>query len=155
MRDSWLRRDRVRGRFVLGGVPAASALALALCLGAASADARSTGSDWCQGSILWRDAKAHVGETVRVRGRIASIKTPTPGHRATFLSLGRAYPSPSRFTIVVLNDGAENDMPVPWPDEASYLLGKRQCFEGRVYLVRGVPALRVTHFDFVDGVFVG
>jgi hypothetical protein len=155
MRDHSPFTGRLPGRAVLVTPIAAAALILALCVGTGRADARPASSDWCQHSLLWRDAKAHVGERVRVRGRIRSIKTvSTAGRNPTFLGVGRAYPSPSRVAVVVLNDGSENDMPVPWPDDASYLLGKRQCFEGRVNLVRGVPTIRITHFDFVDGVFV-
>jgi hypothetical protein len=38
-------------------------------------------------------------------------------------------------------------------DEAGFL-GKEQCFEGRLYLYRGVPNIRVFLFDWKDDVFV-
>jgi hypothetical protein len=145
-----------RGRPVLIGLAVAAALALSLGVGAGRLEASVAASDWCQGSVYWRHAREHVGEEIRVRGRIAAINTPSASpDRPTFIDVGHAYPSRYRFTAVVWNDGQSNDMPVPWPDEAGYLVGMKQCFEGRVYLRNGVPRMRITHFDFVDGVFVG
>jgi hypothetical protein len=104
--------------------------------------------------MVWSTAKRHVGDYVRVRGGVVKITT-ARGERGkpTFLDLGHAYPNRNRFTAVVWNKDRE-DMLVPWPEEARFFLGKEQCFEGRVYLYRGVPNMRVSLFDWKNNMFV-
>lgn len=60
------------------------------------------------GSVVWSDAKEHVGRTVTVCGPLVNDGT---SRDDVFLNLGRGYPDKDRFTIVIWDVGAIEEVP--------------------------------------------
>jgi len=91
---------------------------------------------FCPRSIRWQDAENHVGEQRRVRGPVISTKYARGSTgRPTFLNVGRAFPNPNRFTVVIW--GRNRDR-FPAPPENLYR-GEYICVRGRIRLFEGVP----------------
>ena len=90
--------------------------------------------------ISWKDAAKHVGEHKTVEGMIVDSKGfVTRGGKGTasFLNIGKPYPDPSRFTVVI------------WPEDRSlfpgepenYYLGKKVRVSGRIGTYKGSPQI--------------
>lgn len=92
------------------------------------------------GVISWKDAAKHVGKHKTVEGRIVDSK----GYvfrggkgTASFLNIGKPYPDPDRFTVVI------------WPEDRSrfpgepenYYLGKKVRVSGRIGTYKGSPQI--------------
>ena len=102
---------------------------------AGSAGAGSSAS--CSGAISWNTAKSAVGRIATVKGRVVDAKYARWSNgRPTFLDLGRAYPSPSRFTIVIWS---ENRASFGTPERR--YLGRTVCVRGRVSTYKGVAQI--------------
>jgi hypothetical protein len=95
----------------------------------ASASATGASSRRSTG-ISWREAGSHVGTSQRVCGPFAG--TGSSGDDV-FLNLGRNYPDPERFQIVLWDVGAVE----------SIRFGAKVCATGRISVFRGVPQIEL------------
>ena len=98
-------------------------------------------------SIRWDKAKTYVGEFKIVCGPVvdtayASGSTGKP----TFLNLGRSYPDPERFTVVIW-DGNRANFPA---QPENYYLGKDICVDGLIELYKGGAQIEGTTQDQID-----
>jgi hypothetical protein len=81
-------------------------------------------------------AKAHVGESATVCGKVAGEKTATSSKgEPTFINLDAAYPN-QVFTILVWGDDRKNVGEFPH-------VGTRVCATGMIQDYRGVPEIVV------------
>ena len=95
----------------------------------------------CPDAISWRDARAHVGEHVTVRGRVAgTLHAQDVDGQPTFLNLGSDYPDPERVTVVIWGRTAAA---FPARRKACTPAG-RSARPGRSKLYEGVPELEVS-----------
>lgn len=82
------------------------------------------------GSVDWSEADEHVGRRATVCGPLVNDGT---SRDDVFLNLGRGYPDPDRFTIVLWDVGAVEDVP----------RGTTLCVAGVVSLYEGVAQIEV------------
>ena len=99
-------------------------LALGLVLVTLPASARTIQSS---------DARAHVGQTVTVEGKVSNVHTARRSG-AIFIDIGGRYPNNS-FAVVIFSDDAGK-----FPDVAA-LVGKTVDVTGPVRLYRGKPEI--------------
>jgi hypothetical protein len=82
------------------------------------------------GGIAWSDASLHVGSVQRVCGPLAGIGGSADD---VFLNIGRDYPDPDRFTIVIWDIGGVE------PIEP----GTTTCTSGEIVLFEGVAQIHL------------
>ncbi len=82
------------------------------------------------GGIPWSDAAAHAGTTQRVCGPLVSVRGSSDD---VFLNLGRDYPDPDRFTIVIWDIGGVEPI----------RLGTTVCTSGQIVLYEGVAQIQL------------
>jgi hypothetical protein len=137
-----MNRDMVRvvassGRRLLctGAVLTAISLATA-CAGTTETNGTTTRPlaeaepDRPAGSTSWSDAADHVGETLRVCGPLAGMGRDSDD---VFLNLGRDYPDPSRFTIVIWDVGGVEPIKT----------GTTLCTRGEITDYKGVAEIEL------------
>lgn len=135
----------VRPRGVLVGVLVALALAGSACGGTSSSSsppagvaAEQAGVPSCEGAIYWEEASSHVGERATVQGPVVSTHfASTSNGQPTFLNVGRDYPDPGRFTIVIWG---EDRASFPAPPEDLYNAATI-CVTGTIDTYEGVPQI--------------
>lgn len=92
----------------------------------------------CDTAIPWNAAARYVGERATVKGPVVDARyAATSRGRPTFLNIGRPYPDPSRFTVVIWG---EHRRRFPTPPETAYA-GKTICVTGTIELYRGSPQI--------------
>ena len=89
------------------------------------------------GGIAWSDAQRHVGTVQRVCGPLAGIGSSTDD---VFLNIGRDYPDPDRFTIVIWDIGGVEPVAA----------GTTVCTTGQVTLYEGVPQIQLRSTSDVE-----
>jgi len=93
------------------------------------------------GAISWDDAISHIGETITVCGPVVdSFYGSSIGGQPTFLNIGKPYPEPERFTILIWGDDRSRFPSAP----DIYYLGKTICATGEVILYKGSAEMKVT-----------
>lgn len=101
----------------------------------------------CPDAISWRDARAHVGERVTVRGQVAgTLYAQDVDGQPTFLNLGRDYPDPERVTVVIWGKDRGR---FPGPPESMYA-GRTICATGTLELYEGVAELELSASTQID-----
>ena len=94
------------------------------------------------GSIVWDEAKYHVGERTTVCGPVIDATWASGSNgKPTFLNLGNPYPDPDRFTIVIWIQNRSNFPQVP----EDYYLGKTICVTGLITEYNGIPQIEVSY----------
>lgn len=92
----------------------------------------------CQDAISWDEAYQHVGEVATVQGPVMSPRyAESSGGQPTFLNIGRPFPDPDRFTVVIWGDDRGN---FPTPPEQAYD-GKTICVTGLIESFEGSPEI--------------
>ena len=92
------------------------------------------------GTISWTEAKYHMGQVTTVCGPVVDTQWVTDSQdKPTILSIGKEYPDPNRFTVVIALHNRDN---FPQPPE-EYYLGKTICVTGLIYPYKGVPQMSV------------
>ena len=96
----------------------------------------SFGSD----TISWNDASHFVNQSKTVCGTVvrATFAQTTNG-QPTFLDLGRAYPDPARFSVLIWGNQRAN---FPSPPETLYR-GKTICVTGKITTYQGTLEMEV------------
>jgi hypothetical protein len=91
-------------------------------------------------AITWDEAKYHYGERTTVCGPVVSTKWASGSKgQPTFLNIGKPYPDPDRFTVVIWVDYRAN---FPSPPEV-YYKDKTICVTGLIIEYSGSPEIEV------------
>ena len=91
----------------------------------------------CQAAISWSAARTAIGRIATVKGPVVdAVYARSSSGSPTFLNLGRAYPSPSRFTVVIWS---ENRARFGAPERR--YRGRTICVRGRISTYRGLPQI--------------
>jgi DNA/RNA endonuclease YhcR with UshA esterase domain len=91
-------------------------------------------------AIPWTKAKSYVGKVVTVKGPVAGTVYATSSNgQPTFLNIGRDYPDPQRFTVVIWGGDRGNFSGAP---EDTYL-GATLRVTGKVSLYQGIAQIEV------------
>lgn len=97
--------------------------------------------------ISWEDAKDHIGERTTVCGPVVGTHWASGSKgKPTFLNIGRDYPDPGRFTVVIWGENRAN---FPQPPEG-YYLGKTICVTGLIEPYEGTPQIEAKHPDQIE-----
>ncbi len=92
------------------------------------------------GAVLWQDAANYVGEVETVCGPVAETHQETgPRGQPTFINVGRSFPEPDRFTVVIWEEHRANFDEAP---DRAYD-GETICVTGEIELYEGVPQIEV------------
>ena len=92
----------------------------------------------CQDAIAWDEAYQHVGDPGTVRGPVVDSRYASGSSgQPTFLNIGKPYPDPDRFTVVIWGDDRGN---FPTPPEQAYD-GKTICVTGLIESYQGSPQI--------------
>ena len=93
------------------------------------------------GAISWDEAKYHIGERTTVCGPVVDTKWASGSKgKPTFLNIGKCYPDPERFTVVIW---IQNRSKFPSSPE-DYYLGKTIYVTGLITEYKGIPQIEVT-----------
>ena len=94
------------------------------------------------GSIAWHEAKNYVGERTTVCGPVVDATWASGSNgKPTFLNLGKPYPDPDRFTVVIWIQNRGNFPQAP----EDYYLGKTICVTGLIIEYNGIPEIEVKY----------
>ena len=94
------------------------------------------------GSIAWDEAKDHIGERVTVCGPVVDATWASGSNgKPTFLNLGKPYPDPDRFTVVIWIQNRNNFPQAP----EDYYLGKTICVTGLITEYSGIAEIEVQY----------
>jgi hypothetical protein len=93
-----------------------------------------------RGKISWKDASDHIGERTTVEGLVVNTNFASSSNGGpTFLDVGKEYPDPDRFSVVIWEESRGS---FPEAPEDMYL-GKRIVVKGLIKTYRGVPEIIV------------
>jgi len=94
------------------------------------------------GSISWSEAKYHIGERTTVCGPVVDATWASGSNgKPTFLNLGKPYPDPDRFTVVIWIQNRGNFPQAP----EDYYLGKTICVTGLITEYSGIVEIEVQY----------
>lgn len=94
--------------------------------------------------LSWDEAADNVGERTTVTGPVVStVYATTSKGEPTFLNVGKDYPDPARFTVVIWGKSRDNFGSAP-EDEYD---GKTISVTGQVVEYNGIPEIEVTTPD--------
>jgi micrococcal nuclease len=103
-------------------------------------DGNDKGKKLPSGAISWDKAKNHIGERTTVCGPVVSATWASGSKgKPTFLNIGKPYPDPDRFTVIIWEQYRSN---FPQPPEA-YYRGKTICVTGLIIPYKGIPEIEV------------
>jgi len=92
------------------------------------------------GAISWNEAKYHIGERATVCGPVVSATWASGSKgKPTFLNIGKPYPDPERFTVVIWIQNRGNFPQAP----EVYYSGKTICVTGLIIEYKGIPEIEV------------
>ena len=95
----------------------------------------------CASAIGWREAANSVGAFATVRGPVVDSYFASRGEgQPTFLDVGRPYPDPDRFSVVIWGRDRPN---FATPPEQTYR-GRTVCVSGLIDTASGSPGIEVT-----------
>jgi hypothetical protein len=107
-------------------------------LGPGTAEAAPAAQAPCEGWVLWDQAWRCVGSTLWVAGlTVCARHLPWVTGGPTFLDLGRCYPDPARFAVVIWRE----DRPKFWPPPEQAFPGRNTCAYGTIATYAGVPQI--------------
>ena len=91
-------------------------------------------------AISWDEAKYHIGERAIVCGPVVNTKYDHEvWGKPTFLHIGKPYPAPHRFTVVIWDTDRSNFAKAP----ERYYVGKTIWVRGLIMEDKGVPQIEV------------
>ena len=87
-----------------------------------------------QNAICWNEAISYVGDYKVVCGQVVDTAYASGSDgKPTFLNLGKSYPNPERFTVVVWEENRANFPAFP----EDFYLTKDICVDGLIELYKG------------------
>ena len=91
-------------------------------------------------SISWDEAKNHVGDRATVYGTVVDAKWASGSKgKPTFLNIGKPYPDPNRFTVVIWIENRGKFHKAP----EIYYLGKTIYVTGLIVPYKGIAEIEV------------
>jgi len=94
--------------------------------------------------ISWSEAIDHVGERLTVCGSVVDTKyAGTSNGKPTFLNLGKKYPDPDRFTVLIWGDDRDNFESAPesyYSDKYIYVTGLIEEYSGIAEIQVSTPS---------------
>jgi len=91
-------------------------------------------------AIPWDEAKYHIAERTTVYGAVVDTHWASGSKgKPTFLNIGKPYPDPDRFTVVIWVDYRANFPQAP----EVYYLGKTIYVTGLITEYNGIPQIEV------------
>ena len=94
------------------------------------------------GSVSWSEAKYYIGERTTVCGPVVDATWASGSNgKPTFLNLGKPYPDPDRFTVVIWIQNRGNFPQAP----EDYYLDKTICVTGLITEYDGIPEIEVSY----------
>ena len=91
-------------------------------------------------AISWNEAKYHIGERATVYGAVVDTHWASGSKgKPTFLNIGKPYPDPDRFTVVIWVDYRANFPQAP----EVYYLGKTIYVTGLIQEYDDMPQIEV------------
>jgi hypothetical protein len=116
-------------------------LVLGVLLAGAAGCATPAQTTACAGAIGWREASSSLGVVATVRGPVVDSHFASFGEgQPTFLDVGRPYPDPDRFSVVIWGRDRPN---FATPPEQTYR-GRTVCVSGLIDTASGSPGIEVT-----------
>jgi len=92
--------------------------------------------------IPWPEAKNYVGETKVVEGPVVSANWASGSRgKPTFLNIGKPYPDPDRFTVVIWIDNRDKFIREFPPNPETYFLHKTVRVKGFIDTYKGNPQI--------------
>ena len=99
------------------------------------------------GAISWDEAIDHIGDRATVCGPVKSTYYSTPSKgKPTFLNIGKAYPDPDRFVVIIWGSNRSNFHEPP----EDYYLGKTICITGLITEWEGIAEIEVSSPDQIQ-----
>ena len=118
----------------------ASVALLALASGALAGCGLLGSANPCPNAIDWENAAQYVGQRVTIRGPVVASHFAEAGDgQPTFLDIGRSYPDPARFTVVIWGRDRPN---FPNPPDQAYR-SRQVCVTGLVDTAMGSPGIEI------------
>jgi hypothetical protein len=118
--------------------PAVGLLALACALLAGCGLLSSANP--CPSAVDWENAAQYVGQRVTIRGPVVASHFAEAGDgQPTFLDIGKSYPDPTRFTVVIWGRDRAN---FPNPPDQAYR-SRQVCVTGLVDTAMGSPGIEI------------
>jgi hypothetical protein len=97
--------------------------------------------------LNWNEAKSWAGEFKVVCGPVVDTAYASGSSgKPTFLNIGRSYPDPERFTVVIWDGNRANFPRQP----ENYYLGKDICVDGLIELYKGGAQIEGKTQDQID-----
>ena len=116
----------------------------------AFANTTSSAVQSCLDAITWDQAFGHIGELVTITGpTISTVYASESRGQPTFLNIGRTYPDPGRFTVVIWGYNRDS---FPFAPEVGYH-DKTICVTGLVETYKGIPQIvadRASDIEIVE-----
>jgi len=96
-------------------------------------------------AIPWHEANNHVGEIKVVEGPVVSAMWASGSEgKPTFLNIGKPYPAPDRFTVVIWIDNRVKFTREFSPDPETYFLYKTVRVKGFIDTYKGIPQIQLS-----------
>lgn len=96
------------------------------------------------GAISWDKAKDHIGERITVYGPVISVTYASSSKgQPTFLNIGKNYPDPARFTVLIWGSDRSKFSPTPeiqYKGKAIYVYGLIELYQGSAEIVVASPS---------------
>ena len=93
-----------------------------------------------QSAIPWDEAKNHIGERAIIYGAVVDAKWASGSKgQPTFLNIGKTYPDPNRFTVVIWIENRDKFSEAP----EVYYSGKTIYVTGLITEYKGVVEIEV------------
>lgn len=94
-------------------------------------------------AILWSEAINHIGERTTVYGPVigATYASGSKG-KPTFLNVGKNYPDPDRFTVLIWGENRSNFSPAPeiqYKGKTIYVYGLIEPYQGSAEIIVASP----------------
>ncbi len=91
-------------------------------------------------AVAWDEARYHIGERTTVYGPVVDTHWASGSRgKPTFLNIGKPYPDPKRFTVVIWIQNRGNFPQAP----EVYYLGKSIYVAGLIAEYKGIPQIEI------------
>ncbi len=95
-------------------------------------------------SILWSDAINHVGERTTVYGAVMGTTYASSSKgQPTFINVGKNYPDPARFTVLIWGSARSKFSPAPeiqYKGKTIYVYGLIELYNGGAEIIVSSPS---------------
>lgn len=126
-------------------------IALALVVSACSSNSAEQAKSESNTVVSWDKAKDYVGHTITVHGPVVSTSyADTADKQPTFLNIGKPYPDPERFTVVIWGKNRDKFSNVVGNPPELYYDGKSIDVEGKVIKQQGIVEIEASEISQIN-----